>query len=143
MVDHQKINSQWLRNSLKGKQMKLTCVNSDESLETRIASISRIAKFCGEPCIDPDAGFAFDFLPDGPGVICWWNDDGSIATIDVVRISLRTRLTEIYQGKSGSRAGFGSKIFGFESTHSPDMLKDKIMAEHFNAYSRMPEPKIA
>lgn len=117
--------------------MKLQSVNTAANIRTRLTSVSRVATFDATPFLDPDIGQAFDFIPDEPGLICWFNSDGSLEAIDVAMVSMRGRLIDLYKGTAG--AGRRShNLFGFESCEDPKSARKALIAEHLRIYSRFP-----
>ena len=122
--------------------MKLHSINADDSIITRLTSVSRFAAFDAAPFLDPDVGEAFDFVPDEPGVICWFCGDGSLESIDVALGSMRKRLTDLYKGTAGAgRRAF--ERFGFEPTADPKAMREQIKAEHVRIYNRIPAIRTA
>ncbi|RWQ36964.1 MAG: hypothetical protein EOS21_22925 [Mesorhizobium sp.] len=121
--------------------MKLQSVNTTDYIRTRLTLVSRVATFDARPCLDPDIGEAFDFVPNEPGLICWFNPDGSLESIDAT-MCMRKRLIDIYRGTAGTgRRAF--HLFGYDVCHDPKAAREKLVAEHVRIYERFPAARIA
>ncbi|TPM02015.1 hypothetical protein [Mesorhizobium sp. B2-3-10] len=121
--------------------MKLQSVNTTDYIRTRLTSVSRVAAFDATPCLDPDIGEAFDFVPNEPGLICWFNADGSLESIDAT-MDMRKRLIDIYR----STAGNGRRaphLFAYDVCHDPKAAREKLVEEHVRIYERFPAARTA
>lgn len=118
------------------KGQHLLSLNSAHRVRTNILKDLILAEFSAQPTIDPEAGMPFDFVPHAPGVLYWWNWDGSFASIEVVKISARTRLQDLYRGKSATQPYH--HLFGFCITDSPEQVHADLVREHQATYKRHP-----
>ncbi|MFB9980193.1 hypothetical protein ACFSQQ_11015 [Mesorhizobium kowhaii] len=121
--------------------MKLQSVNTADFIRTRLTSVSRVATFDATPVLNPDVGEAFDFVPNEPGLICWFNPDGSLESIDAT-MRMRKRLIDIYRGTGGTgRRAF--HLFGYDACNDPKAMREKLVAEHVRIYERFPAARTA